>query len=185
MQVPWGHFHKAYEEYIRWQAFVLWARGVVELEGCAPSWLEAILRKRCPASPRKWLAQTIRNCWVSGCFHGFTIKYSGLQNRRGGWMRSCSMDSETPAPRDTGCIGNIATANGGNDGQRHFPFVQWMRSALSGKLEGDVSCAAVAKAVEKYLDFEAFAYWLRPLFQAPVQLGWGSRSIACKEGRLA
>src|SRR5260370_30709601 len=48
MQVPWDHFHKAYEEYVRWQAFVLWARAVVELEGCAPSWLEAILRKRCP-----------------------------------------------------------------------------------------------------------------------------------------
>jgi len=26
MQVPWDRFHKAYEEYIRWQAFVLWAR---------------------------------------------------------------------------------------------------------------------------------------------------------------
>src|SRR5260370_11590806 len=48
MQVPWDRFHKAYEEYIRWQAFVLWARAVVELEGSAPSWLEAILRKRCP-----------------------------------------------------------------------------------------------------------------------------------------
>jgi hypothetical protein len=36
-------------------------------------------------------------------------------------MRSCSMDSETPAPRDTGRIGNIATASGSNDGQRQFP----------------------------------------------------------------
>jgi hypothetical protein len=50
-------------------------------------------------------------------------------------------------------------------------FVQWRRSALSGKLEGDVRCAAVAKAVEKYLDFEALVYWLRPLFRgAKVQL---------------
>jgi hypothetical protein len=40
-----------------------------------------------------------------------------------------------------------------------------MRSALSWKLQGDVRCAEVAKAVEKYLDFEAFVYWLRPLFQ--------------------
>src|SRR5260370_17149046 len=48
MQVPWDRFHKAYEEYIRWQAFVLWARAVVESEGCAPPWLKTILRKRCP-----------------------------------------------------------------------------------------------------------------------------------------
>src|SRR5436853_6776832 len=53
MQVPWDRFPKAYEEYIRWQAFVLWARAVVELEGSAPSWLEAILRKRCPGFARE------------------------------------------------------------------------------------------------------------------------------------
>jgi hypothetical protein len=40
--------YKAYDEYIRWQAFVVWARAILELEGSAPSWLEAILRKRCP-----------------------------------------------------------------------------------------------------------------------------------------
>jgi len=49
--------------------------------------------------------------------------------------------------------------------------VQWRRSALSWKLHGDVSCAALAKAVEKYLDFEAVVYWLRPLFRGKnVQL---------------
>src|SRR3989442_3795730 len=48
MGVPWGRFYKAYEDYIRWQAFALWARAVVEVEGCAPPWLKAILRKRCP-----------------------------------------------------------------------------------------------------------------------------------------
>src|SRR5712691_11304438 len=48
LQVPWDRFHKAYEEYIRWQTFVLWVRAVVECEGCAPSWIKTILRKRCP-----------------------------------------------------------------------------------------------------------------------------------------
>jgi hypothetical protein len=42
---------------------------------------------------------------------------------------------------------------------------------LSWKLQGDVSCAVVAKAVEKFIDFEALVYWLRPLFiGAKVQL---------------
>jgi hypothetical protein len=40
--------YKAYDEYNRWQAFILWARAILELEGSAPSWLEAILRKRSP-----------------------------------------------------------------------------------------------------------------------------------------
>ena len=42
---------------------------------------------------------------------------------------------------------------------------------MNWKLHGDVSCTAVTKAVEKYIDFEAFVYWLRPLFQtAKIQL---------------
>src|SRR5689334_22558148 len=48
MRVPWNRFHKTYEEYIRWQAFALWARAVVESEGSVPPRLKAMLRKRCP-----------------------------------------------------------------------------------------------------------------------------------------
>jgi len=47
-------------------------------------------------------------------------------------------------------------------------LVQWRRSALNSKLQGDVSYAMVRKAVEKYIDFEAIAYWLRPLLGAPT-----------------
>src|SRR5579863_8420555 len=48
MRVPWDRFRIAYEEYIRWQGFVLWVRAIVETEGDVPSWLEAVLRRRCP-----------------------------------------------------------------------------------------------------------------------------------------
>jgi hypothetical protein len=42
---------------------------------------------------------------------------------------------------------------------------------LNWKFQGDVSFAVVAKAVQKFITFEAVAYWLRPLFQAvKVQL---------------
>ncbi len=42
---------------------------------------------------------------------------------------------------------------------------------MNWQLHGDVRCAAVTKAVEKYLDFAAVLYWLRPLFRGPkVQL---------------
>ncbi len=48
MRVPWDRFHKAYEEYLRWEALALWVRAVVETEGSAPSWLVATIKKRCP-----------------------------------------------------------------------------------------------------------------------------------------
>ncbi len=172
MQVPWDRFHKAYEEYIRWQAFVLWARAVVELEGSAPSWLEAILQKRCPGfaeestrSNKPELLGLQLLPWVHNQVFGFAreegwldaLVFYGFRDTRsqGYWTYWEHCESEWRKRRPAS-----------------FPaFVRWMRSALSWKLQGDVSCALVAKAVEKYIDFEAFVYWLRPLFQtAKAQL---------------
>lgn len=167
MQVPWDRFHKAYEEYIRWQAFVLWARAVVELKSSAPSWLEAILRKRCPGftdeaarSNRPELLGLQLLPWVHNQVFGFAkeegwlhaLVFYGFRDIRaqGYWTywEHCEIEWKKRRPA------SVPT------------FVEWRRSALNWKLQGDVSCAAVAKAVEKYLDFEAFVYWLRPLFQA-------------------
>ncbi len=172
MKVPWDRFHKAYEEYIRWQAFVLWARAIVELEGSAPSWLEAILRERCPGfteevarSNKPQLLSLELLPWVHNQVFGFAkeegwldaLVFYGFRDTRsqGYWAYWERCEGEWKKRRPVA----IPT------------FVQWRRSALNWKLHGDVSCAAVTKAVEKYLDFEAFVYWLRPLFQtAKVQL---------------
>lgn len=171
-QVPWDRFHRAYEEYIHWQAFTLWARAVVELEDSAPSWLKAILRKLCPGfaeemarSNKPELLGLQLLSWVHNQTFGFArdegwldaLVFYGFRDIRaqGYWAywEHCESERKTrrPAPIPT--------------------FVQWRRSASSWKLRGDVNCAAVAKAVEKYIDFEALVYWLRPLFRgAKVQL---------------
>ena len=122
MQVPWDRFHRAYEEYIHWQAFTLWARAVVESERRAPSWLKAILRERCPGfaeeaarSSKPELLGLQLLPWIYNQVFGFA--------KQKGWMRSCSMDSEILHPKVTWRIGNIAKASGGNDGQRHFPLL--------------------------------------------------------------
>src|SRR5229473_617964 len=172
MGVPWGRFYKAYEDYIRWQAFALWARAVVEVEGCAPSWLEAILRKRCPGLAEEAASSSKPELlgfellpWVHNQAFGFAkeegwldaLVFYGFRDIRsqGYWAYWEHCDSEWKKRRPAA----IPT------------FVQWRRSASSWKLHGDVRCAAVTKAVEKYLDFEAVLYWLRPLFRGPkVQL---------------
>lgn len=172
MRVPWDYFHKAYEEYVRWQAFVLWARAVVELEGCAPSWLEAILRKRCPGFTEKSARSNKPELlglqllpWVHNQVFGFA--------KQEGWLDALVFY----AFRDTRSQGYWAYwEHCDSEWKKRRPaaiptFVQWMRSALSWELQGDVSYAVVAKAVEKFIDFEALVYWLRPLFQtAKVQL---------------
>lgn len=169
MQVPWDRFHKAYEEYIRWQAFALWARAVVELEGRVPSWLEAILRKRCPGfaqemdrSKKTELLGLHLLPWVHNQAFGYAkregwldaLVFYGFRDARsqGYWEYWEHCETEWRKRQPASCP----------------TFVEWKRSALNWKLHGDVSCAVVAKAVEKSIDFEALVYWLRPLFQAPT-----------------
>jgi hypothetical protein len=166
MQVPWDRFHKAHDEYIRWQAFVLWARAILELEGSAPSWLEAILRKRCPGfaeemarSNKPELLGLQLLSWVHNQTFGFAkdegwldaLVFYGFRDIRaqGYWAywERCESEWKKREPA------SIPTS------------LQWRRSALSWKLQGDVSYAVVAKAVEKFIDFEALVYWLRPLFR--------------------
>jgi len=172
MQVPWDRFHKAYEEYIRRQAFVLWVRAVVECEGCTPSWLKAILRKRCPGFAEEAVRSNKPELlglqllpWVHNRAFGFS--------KQEGWLDALVFYGF----RDTRSQGYWAYwEHCESEWRRRRPvsvptFVRWRRSALSWKLRGDVSCAAVAKAVEKYLDFEVLVYWLRPLLRgAKVQL---------------
>jgi hypothetical protein len=172
LRVPWDRFRKAYEEYTRWQAFVLWARAIVELEGSTPSWLEAILRKRCPGfteevarSEKPELLGLQLLPWVQNQVFGSAkqagwldaLVFYGFRDTRsqGYWTYWEHCDSEWKKRRPA------ATPT----------FVQWRRSALNWKLQGDISYAAVAKAVERFIDFEALVYWLRPLYKgAKIQL---------------
>jgi hypothetical protein len=169
MGVPWGRFYKAYEDYIRWQAFALWARAVVEVEGCAPPWLKAILRKRCPGlaeeaarSSKPELLGFELLPWVHNQAFGFA--------KEEGWLDALVFYGF----RDTRAQGYWTYwEHWESEWKKRQPasvpaFAEWRRSALNSKLQGDVSFAMVRKAVEKYIDFEAIAYWLRPLLGAPT-----------------
>lgn len=165
MQVPWDRFHKAYEEYIRWQAFALWVRAIDELEGSAPSWLKAILRKHCPdfvevdLSNEPGLLGPDLLSWIHNQSFGFA--------KQEGWLDSLVFYGF----RDMRSQGYWAYwEHCENEWKKRRPassptFVQWRRSASNWKLQGDVSYAVVAKAVEKFMDFEALVYWLRPFFR--------------------
>jgi hypothetical protein len=168
MSVPWLRFHTAYEKYIRWHGFALWVRAVAESEGSIPSWLAAVLRKRCPgfskeaARSNKAVPLSFQLLsWVHNQAFAFAEKegwldalvFYGFRDARaqGSWEYWEHCESEWRRRRPVS-----------------FPaFPEWRRSALDRKLQGNVGCAAVAKAVEKYLNFESLVNWLRPLLQAP------------------
>jgi hypothetical protein len=46
-RIPWPQLQKARENYVAWEAFVLWLRAIEEGEGHFPEWLAKIVEKRC------------------------------------------------------------------------------------------------------------------------------------------
>ena len=183
MHVSWDRFHKAYEEYVRWQAFTLWARAIVELEGSTPSWLQTMLRRRCPgfqkqaANPSKPELLGLKlPTWVHRQVFGLAKKE--------GWLDALAFYGF----RDTRSQGYWAYWEHCESEWKKKPpaaipsFVRWRRSALDWKLHGDVSSAAITSAVEDYIRFEAFLYWLRPLLQTkearlPAQIAIELREV--------
>lgn len=166
MHVPWDRFHKAYEDYIQWQAFTLWTRAIVELEGKAPSWLQTILRRRCPGFQEEAANSTKPELLALKLLPWVHRQVFALAKKEG-WLDALAFYGF----RDTRSQGYWAYWEHCESEWQKQPraaipsFAQWRRSALDWKLQGSVNSAAIASAVEDYIRCETFLYWLRPLLQ--------------------
>ena len=168
VRVPWSRFRKSYDDYIRWQAYALWVRAVVDSGGGIPHWLEKVLRKRCRgflerrarSTQRQPLDVRLRE-WVDDQVFEFAKEEGWLDalafyafrdvRSQGIWSYWENCESEWKKRRP-----------------KSFPtFSEWWRSALNWKLQGDFNSAVVAKTVEKYIDCLTLVSWLRPLTEAP------------------
>ena len=170
-RVPWRRFRSAYEEYPRWQAFALWSRAVIATEGHAPSGLVKTLRARCPgfiedeaSSQEPGLLAFHLLEWVHNRRFGYAkrqgwldaLTFYGVRHplSQGAWAYWEHCENEWDAKRPT----SLPT------------FDKWWRAALQWELCDNTSCLAVARAVQKYLDWEALVLWLRPLFDTSLTL---------------
>ena len=164
MRVPWDRFHKAYEEYLCWEAFALWVRAVVRTEGSAPSWLVATIKKRCPGfiendvllnEPRllgfrfsEWIHNQIfglakQEGWLDA------LLFYGVRDLRSqstwAYWEHCEQEWHRKRPSS-------------------YPdFEEWSRLARNYNPGQEISVANVADAVEQYVEWKAFACWFRPL----------------------
>ncbi len=171
LRVPWGTFRRAYEEYPRWQALALWGEAILGTGPPGHSSLLAALNKRCPGfvAGRSQLRQSEplalnllewvhtqrfgyakQECWLDALiFYGVRHPLS-----RGAWAywEDCETQWNRKPP---------ASAPS---------FERWWRTAVKWPLCDSASCAVVAEAVERYIEWEALTLWLRPLFFSGVGL---------------
>jgi hypothetical protein len=171
MRVPWDRFREADLAYPRWHAFTLWTQAIVAAEGRAPSWLGAIVRKRCPGFIENE-ALLDEPGLLALRLHEWIHKQIFRQAKEEGWLDALIFfgvrDLRSQA---TWAYWEHCEKEWDRRRPRSYPtFEKWWQTAQNYKFCGMASTAQIAEAVERYFEWQAFAYWLRPLLEAKLEL---------------
>ena len=171
MRVPWTDFRKAYEEYPRWQALVLWVQAVMVTQDAIPSWLVADLQKRCPGfieqettlrEPKLVALHLLE--WVHNQQFGYA--------KRQGWLDALTFHG-VRHPRSESAWAYWEHCE--EDWQRRPPssyphFEEWLRLARNYNLHRETSVTNLAGILEQYVEWKIFACWLEPLTRTKIEL---------------
>jgi hypothetical protein len=171
MRVPWNRFHEACGEYLRWEAFAFWVRAIVEAQGCAPSSLIAIIKKRCPgfieddAQVDESRPLVFRlDEWI----HNHVFGYA----KQEGWLDAVIFYAvRNPLSRGSWAYWEHCENTWKRKPAAAYPdFEDWWRMAQNSKIGPDVIASRLADTADKYVDWQAFLFWLRPIMEGHKQL---------------
>lgn len=171
LRVPWRRFHRAYEEYPRWQSLALWSRAIIGAEGRVPSTLLTTLQEQCPGfiqdEATSWEPELLAYHlleWV----HNQRFRYA----KRQGWLDALTFYGVRHLRSESAWAYWEHCESEWNKKQPDAlpTFDQWWDAALQMRIGDKINYLEVAKAVETYLDWEALVLWLRPLFAYSLNL---------------
>ena len=171
MRIPWARFHKAYEEYLRWEALALWVRAIVEAEGSAPSWLSANLKKRCPGFiEHRTLLNEPR--LLGFRFQEWIHNQIFAHPRQEGWLDALIFYGVRDLrSQSTWAYWEYCEEEWHRRRPSSYPkFENWLRLAREYNPGQEINVANVADAVERYIEWKMFVCWLQPLAIARIEL---------------
>ncbi len=189
-RIPWQRLLDTRNKYIDWQEFYLWVRSVLEIESRIPDWLVEELDKRCPGfleCEKKLSPKATKNrplplrleAWIDDHIFGFAkqegwfnaITYYAIRDPR--YQRAevcwseCVKAWKKAKPVRYPSFEDWKDTAARCDGTAHL-VPELRRASASVKL---VTPQRLADAVSRYIDWEAFAYWVRAGLElgSPVQ----------------
>jgi hypothetical protein len=188
-RIPWQRLLEARNQYIDWQEFYFWVRSIVEVEDQIPDWLVEVINERCPGflesehrlDPSKAAEKPVYlrlEDWIDEHIFGFA-KQEGWFNavtfyavREPRYQRAQICWSESVEQWKQVCpvyypsFGEWKLAAAQCDDAAHL-----VPDARAGRESAKrVDPRELAEAVERYLDWEAFAYWVRPALERSDEL---------------
>ncbi len=187
--VPLQRLLEVRNHYIDWQEFYLWVRSILEVEHRLPAWLRDVLDDRCPGflekegrgAERPASKRPLHLCledWIEGEVFGSTKKE--------GWFNAVAYYAirDPRYQKAEGCWSECVKKWKRVKPIRYASFDEWKIIAAqcdrtvhrsSGKRKSRESLLRVAPgrladAVSRYIDWEALAYWARPVLESSPQL---------------
>jgi hypothetical protein len=189
-RITWPQLLEARELYVKWQAFVLWVRAIEEAEGHFPEWLAETVDKRCPGflrfvaeqrldDPRsppffwyyleRWISERIfgrawREGWMNAVGHYAVRDLAALRDEA--YWSYCERQWKVSKPaiypsfRDwrqasEDCDDNVINA---------FETLEKERELI--KVSRRTTPRVLRQAVDRYVDWQVFAYWARTALES-------------------
>ena len=171
LQIPWKRFRKAYEEYPQWLGLSLWSGALVTAQGHASTELLKTLRDRCPGFLESEESTREPNLLA---FHLLEWVHSRIFDhaKRQGWLDALTFYGVRHIrSRAAWAYWELCETEWSRVPPKAVPsFEKWRQRALERRICGEVTYSDMALAVEKYIDWEATAQWVRPLLTAGIKL---------------
>jgi hypothetical protein len=171
LSVPWIHFRRTQSEYLRWEAFSLWVRSVVEAEDRLPSSVATALTKKCPgfmegerSVDQPSLLAVRLDEWIRNRVFA-RIKQEG-------WLDALLFYSV----RDlrSKCVWahweRCAKQWGRKPPSRYPSFQSWFRAACRYDMISKVGITRLVASIEAYVDWFSFVRWVIPLLECDSKL---------------
>ncbi|MGH9375850.1 MAG: hypothetical protein ACRD1J_06755 [Terriglobia bacterium] len=189
-RIPWPQLRNAREQYVKWEAFTLWVRAVEDTEGDFPEWLAEIVDRRSPGVLQFVAEQRLDNRrgppffwyhleqWINEHIFGRT--------RRKGWRNAVGYYAvrDLASLRDNAYWEYCERQWKLSKPAVYPSFLEWRRASerCSDEVLADfettqenleliklgrrVGTRAMRKAVERYVDWQVFAYWARTALES-------------------
>lgn len=184
-RIPWPQLLKARRLYVKWQSFLLWVRAVEESERRFPGWLAHTVNKRCPGFPRflrrqmetdrrssspvwyhleAWINERIfatprREGWMDAVGYYAVRDVSALRNEAYWYYCDRRWAHSKPAKYPSFQDWCKASERCSDEVLDHFETADELRNLI--KLSRRVSPQTLSKSVDKYVEWQVFAYWAR------------------------
>ena len=180
-RVPWQLLVEARNQYLDWQEFYYWARSIMESEDGIPNWLAKKLDELCPgflAEEKQYLARHPNEASLTPVRLGHWIDehiFSFAQ--QGAWLLAVTFYAvrESRYQKASVCWSESVEKWRKARPIQYPSFEQWRREAgqcnetarLLPRVRKERACFALvdperlAQAVARFIEWEAFAYWLR------------------------